>query len=197
MRVKRGYVLRRKHNRILKLAKGFRGSRHRLFKTANEAVLHSLHYAYVGRRDRKNDFRKLWISRISAAAKANGISYSQLIHGLNLANIKLNRKMLSEIAISDPAQFTLIVEQAKKALGENVKAYNTEYSAAKITMSNPSAAVAPTKAEAVAALNAKKAAASNKKLILFFRKCTFGCIFLLHNNNTNSTINTEEGAYAI
>ena len=163
MRVKRGYVLRRKHNRVLKLAKGFRGSRHRLFKTANEAVLHSLlHYAYVGRRDRKNDFRKLWISRISAAAKANGISYSQLIHGLNLANIKLNRKMLSEIAISDPAQFTLIVEQAKKALGENVKAYNTEYSAAKITMSNPSAAVAPTKAEAVAALNAKKAAASNK-----------------------------------
>ena len=101
MRVKRGYVLRRKHNRVLKLAKGFRGSRHRLFKTANEAVLHSLHYAYVGRRDRKNDFRKLWISRISAAAKANGISYSQLIHGLNLANIKLNRKMLSEIAISD------------------------------------------------------------------------------------------------
>lgn len=162
MRVKRGYVLRRKHNRVLKLAKGFRGSRHRLFKTANEAVLHSLHYAYVGRRDRKNDFRKLWISRISAAAKANGISYSQLIHGLNLANIKLNRKMLSEIAISDPAQFTLIVEQAKKALGENVKAYNTEYSAAKITMSNPSAAVAPTKAEAVAALNAKKAADSNK-----------------------------------
>ena len=156
MRVKRGYVLRRKHNRVLKLAKGFRGSRHRLFKTANEAVLHSLHYAYVGRRDRKNDFRKLWISRISAAAKANGISYSQLIHGLNLANIKLNRKMLSEIAISDPTQFTLIVEQAKKALGENVKAYNTEYSAAKITMSNPSAAVAPTKAEAVAALNAKK-----------------------------------------
>lgn len=162
MRVKRGYVLRCKHNRVLKLAKGFRGSRHRLFKTANEAVLHSLHYAYVGRRDRKNDFRKLWISRISAAAKANGISYSQLIHGLNLANIKLNRKMLSEIAISDPAQFTLIVEQAKKALGENVKSYNTEYSAAKITMSNPSAAVAPTKAEAVAALNAKKAAASNK-----------------------------------
>ena len=162
MRVKRGYVLRRKHNRVLKLAKGFRGSRHRLFKTANEAVLHSLHYAYVGRRDRKNDFRKLWISRISAAAKANGISYSQLIHGLNLANIKLNRKMLSEIAISDPAQFTLIVGQAKKALGENVKAYNTEYSAAKITMSKPSAAVAPTKAEAVAALNAKKAAASNK-----------------------------------
>lgn len=162
MRVKRGYVLRRKHNRVLKLAKGFRGSRHRLFKTANEAVLHSLHYAYVGRRDRKNDFRKLWISRISAAAKANGISYSQLIHGLNLANIKLNRKMLSEIAISDPAQFTLIVEQAKKALGENVKSYNTEYSAAKITMSNPSAAVAPTKAEAVAALNAKKAAVSNK-----------------------------------
>lgn len=162
MRVKRGYVLRRKHNRVLKLAKGFRGSRHRLFKTANEAVLHSLHYAYVGRRDRKNDFRKLWISRISAAAKANGISYSQLIHGLNLANIKLNRKMLSEIAISDPAQFTLIVEQAKKALGENVKAYNTEYSAARITMSNPSAAVAPTKAEAVAALNAKKAADSNK-----------------------------------
>lgn len=162
MRVKRGYVLRRKHNRVLKLAKGFRGSRHRLFKTANEAVLHSLHYAYVGRRDRKNDFRKLWISRISAAAKANGISYSQLIHGLNLANIKLNRKMLSEIAISDPAQFTLIVEQAKKALGENIKSYNTEYSAAKITMSNPSAAVAPTKAEAVAALNAKKAADSNK-----------------------------------
>ena len=118
MRVKRGYVLRRKHNRVLKLAKGFRGSRHRLFKTANEAVLHSLHYAYVGRRDRKNDFRKLWISRISAAAKANGISYSQLIHGLNLANIKLNRKMLSEIAIADPEGFAKLAETAKANLNK-------------------------------------------------------------------------------
>lgn len=156
MRVKRGYVLRRKHNRILKLAKGFRGSRHRLFKTANEAVLHSLHYAYVGRRDRKNNFRRLWIARINAASKANGLSYSQLIHGLNLANIKLNRKMLSEIAISDPAQFTKIVEEAKKALGD-AKAVNIEYSAAKIGAEYPSAAVAPKKAEAVAIAKAKKA----------------------------------------
>lgn len=157
MRVKRGYVLRRKHNRILKLAKGFRGSRHRLFKTANEAVLHSLHYAYVGRRDRKNNFRRLWIARINAASKANGLSYSQLIHGLNLANIKLNRKMLSEIAISDPEQFAKIVEEAKKALG-NVKVNDVEHSAAKIAVSYPSAAVAPKKAEAVELAKAKKAA---------------------------------------
>lgn len=164
MRVKRGYVLRRKHNKILKLAKGFRGSRHRLFKTANEAVIHALHYAYIGRRDRKNDFRKLWISRVSAASKANGLSYSQLIHGLNLANIKLNRKMLSEIAISDPVQFTKIVEAAKKALGDKARVKSVELTASKVTLSAPSAAVAPTKAEADAlALKAKAGAKKEEK----------------------------------
>lgn len=163
MRVKRGYVLRRKHNRILKLAKGFRGSRHTLFKTANEAVIHSLHYAYVGRRLRKREFRKIWITRISAACKLNGINYSQFIHGLNLAGIKLNRKMLSEIAISDPEQFAKIADTAKKALGDSYVAKNPELSAAKVAIDNPRAAVAPVKSEADAIARAKRAEAKKAR----------------------------------
>lgn len=115
-RVKGGFVTRRRRKRTLKLAKGYFGSKHSLYKTAHEQVMHSLKYAYRDRRVLKREMRKLWIARINAAARMNDISYSQLIHGLKCANIDINRKMLSEIAIADPAGFTALVEAAKNAL---------------------------------------------------------------------------------
>ena len=115
-RVKGALATRKRRNRTLKLAKGYWGGKSRLFKTAKEAVWKSGQYAYIGRRLKKRDFRKLWITRISAACKANGMNYSTFMNGLKKANITLNRKMLSEIAINDPAGFTAIVEKAKAAL---------------------------------------------------------------------------------
>src|SRR6476661_7517655 len=100
-RVKGGYVSRRRRKKILKLAKGYFGSKHRIFKTANEQVMKSLMYAYRDRRQKKRDFRKLWIVRINAAARTNGLSYSKLMHGLKLAGIEVNRKILADLAISD------------------------------------------------------------------------------------------------
>ena len=107
---------RKRRNKTLKLAKGYWGGKSKLFKTAKEAVMKSGQYAYIGRRQKKRDFRKLWITRISAACKMNGINYSQFMNGLKKANITLNRKMLSEIAIHDAAAFTALVEKAKAAL---------------------------------------------------------------------------------
>ncbi|MBE7019525.1 MAG: 50S ribosomal protein L20 [Ruminococcaceae bacterium] len=115
-RIKGAVVTRRRHKKILKLAKGYRGAKSRLFRTANEAVMKSLVYAYIGRKQKKREFRQLWIARINAAARMNGISYSRLMNGLKKANIEINRKMLSEIAIADPAGFTALVEKAKAAL---------------------------------------------------------------------------------
>ena len=115
MRVKGGTVAKYRRKKILKLAKGYYGSKHVLYKTAHEQVMHSLRYAYRDRKNKKRDFRKLWITRINAAANNNGISYSKLIHGLKVANIDINRKMLSEIAIHDEATFKSLVETAKKA----------------------------------------------------------------------------------
>ena len=115
-RVKGGYVTRRRRKKILKQAKGYFGSKHRLYRTAKEQVMHSLKYAYRDRRNLKREMRKLWIARINAAARMNDISYSQLMHGLKLANVEINRKMLSEIAIADPKGFTDIVNIAKAAL---------------------------------------------------------------------------------
>ena len=115
-RVKGGTVTRARRKKILKAAEGYFGSKHLLFKTAKEQVLHSYRYAYVSRRLIKRDFRKLWIRRINAACHENGISYSKLMNGLKKAGIAINRKMLSEIAISDPKAFTSLVETAKKAL---------------------------------------------------------------------------------
>ena len=115
MRVKGGNVAKNRRKKILKMAKGYYGSKHVLYKTAHEQVMHSLRYAYRDRRNIKRDFRKLWITRINAAANNNGISYSKLIHGLKVANIDINRKMLSEIAIHDEATFKSLVETAKKA----------------------------------------------------------------------------------
>ena len=115
-RVKGAMMTRKRRNKTLKLAKGYWGGKSRLFKTAKEAVWKSGQYAYIGRRLKKRDFRKLWITRISAAAKMNGMNYSTFMNGVNKAGINLNRKMLSEIAISDPAGFTAIAEKAKAAL---------------------------------------------------------------------------------
>ena len=115
-RVKGAIATRKRRNRTLKLAKGYWGAKSRLFKTAKEAVMKSGNYAYIGRRLKKRDFIRLWITRISAAAKANGMNYSTFMNGLKKAGITLNRKMLSEIAISDPAGFTALVEKAKNAL---------------------------------------------------------------------------------
>ena len=115
-RVKGAFVTKRKHKKILKLAKGYYGAKHLLYKTAKEQVMHSFKYAYRDRRRRKRDFRKLWITRINAAARLNEMSYSRLINGLKLAKIEVNRKMLSEIAINDPKGFTALCKQAKKAI---------------------------------------------------------------------------------
>ena len=107
---------RKRRNKTLKLAKGYFGAKSKHFKMAKQAVMKSGQYAYIGRKQKKRDFRKLWITRISAAAKMNGMNYSTFMNGVNKAGINLNRKMLSEIAISDPAGFTAIAEKAKAAL---------------------------------------------------------------------------------
>ena len=115
-RIKGAMMTRKRRNKVLKLAKGYYGSKHSLFKTAKQAVMKSGNYAYIGRKQKKRDFRRLWITRISAACKLNGINYSTFMNGLKKAGVTLNRKMLSEIAIADPAAFTSLVEQAKAAL---------------------------------------------------------------------------------
>ena len=115
-RVKGALATRKRRKRVLKLAKGYFGAKSKLFRTANEAVMKSLTYAYAGRKQKKRDFSRLWITRISAAAKLNGINYSQFMNGLKKAGIEMNRKMLSEIAISDPEAFSALVEKAKAAL---------------------------------------------------------------------------------
>ncbi|MBQ8068246.1 MAG: 50S ribosomal protein L20 [Solobacterium sp.] len=116
MRVKGSTPTRNRRKKVLKLAKGYFGSKHLLYRTANEQVMHSLKYSYIGRKQTKRDMRKLWIARINAAARMNDLSYSKLMHGLKVANVNVNRKMLSEIAIHDPKAFTDLCETAKKAL---------------------------------------------------------------------------------
>ena len=115
-RVKGALSTRKRHKKILKLAKGYRGGKSKLYRIANQAVMKSLSYSYVGRKLKKRDFRSLWITRISAACKMNDINYSRFMNGLKKANIEINRKMLSEIAINDPAAFTQLVETAKSSL---------------------------------------------------------------------------------
>ena len=116
MRVKGGTVTHARRKKVLKRATGYFGSKHALFKTANEQVLHSLHYAYVSRRKIKSDYRKLWIVRINAACRNYDINYSTLMHGLKVSGININRKMLSEMAITDEKGFASLVEKAKAAL---------------------------------------------------------------------------------
>ena len=114
-RVKGAMMTRKRRNKIMKLAKGYWGSKSKHFRVANQAVMKSLSYAYTGRKLKKRDFRSLWITRISAACKLNGMNYSSFMHGLKTANVEINRKMLAELAISDPAAFTQLTEIAKKA----------------------------------------------------------------------------------
>ena len=115
-RVKGALATRKRRKKVLKLAKGYWGAKSKHFKMAKEAVMKSGNYAYIGRKQKKRDFRRLWITRISAGCKANGVNYSTFMNGLKKAGITLNRKMLSEIAIADPAAFTALVEKAKAAL---------------------------------------------------------------------------------
>ncbi len=115
-RIKGALATRKRRNKTLKLAKGYWGGKSKLYKSAKNAVMKSGQYAYISRRLKKRDFRRLWITRISAACKLNGVNYSTFINGLKKADIALNRKMLSEIAINDPAGFTALVEKAKAAL---------------------------------------------------------------------------------
>ena len=116
MRIKRGVNAIKKRRKILKLAKGYFGAKSKLYRVARQAVMKSLTYSYVGRKAKKRDFRKLWIARINAGCRANGMSYSTFMHGLKLANVNLNRKVLAEMAISDPAGFTALVETANAQL---------------------------------------------------------------------------------
>jgi large subunit ribosomal protein L20 len=117
VRVKGGTATKRRHNKVLKEAKGYRGARRRLYRHATEAVAHAKQYAYADRRKRKRDMRRLWIARINAAVRAEGMNYSQFVNGLNKAGVEVNRKMLSELAIGQPEAFRAVVEQAKSALG--------------------------------------------------------------------------------
>ncbi|SFB83879.1 large subunit ribosomal protein L20 [Alkalibacterium subtropicum] len=117
-RVKGGVVTRRRRNRVLKLAKGYYGAKHRLFKVAKQQVMKSYMYAYRDRKQNKRNFRKLWIARINAAARMNGLSYSKFMHGLKVAGIDMNRKMLADLAINDAAAFTSLTDQAKEALNK-------------------------------------------------------------------------------
>ena len=115
-RVKGAMMTRKRRNKVLKLAKGYWGAKSKHYKMANEQVMKSLQYAYVGRRLKKRDFRSLWITRISAACKMNGMNYSTFMHGLKLAGVEINRKMLAELAVNDKAAFAQLTDTAKKAL---------------------------------------------------------------------------------
>ncbi|MBE3549825.1 MAG: LSU ribosomal protein L20p [Brockia lithotrophica] len=116
MRVKGGTVTRRRHKKILKLAKGYRGAKHSLYRVAKQQVMKSLVYAYRDRRQRKRDFRRLWIVRINAAVRAHGLTYNRFIYGLKQAGVAVNRKMLADLAVRDPQAFLALVEKAKAAL---------------------------------------------------------------------------------
>ena len=137
-RVRGGYTTRRRRKAVLKLAKGYVGSKHTIYRTANEAVMRAMQYAYRDRKQKKRDFRKLWIQRINAAAKENGLKYSLFICGLSRAGVEVNRKMLADLAVNDPKAFTEFVEIAKKGLTmpsvkltEKVVVLQTESKAAK------------------------------------------------------------------
>ena len=115
-RVKGGMNAKKKHNRVLKLAKGYRGSRSKQYRVAKQSVMRALTSSYAGRKERKRQFRQLWIARINAAARMNGLSYSKFMYGLKVADVQINRKMLAELAVNDPAAFTALAEVAKSKL---------------------------------------------------------------------------------
>ena len=115
-RVKGGMNAKKKHNRVLKLAKGYRGSRSKQYRVAKQSVMRALTSSYAGRKERKRQFRQLWIARINAAARMNGLSYSKFMYGLKVADVQINRKMLAELAVNDPAAFTALAEVAKSKI---------------------------------------------------------------------------------
>ena len=117
-RIKGGMNAKKKHNRVLKLAKGYRGARSKQYRVAKQSVMRALTSSYAGRKEKKRQFRQLWIARINAAARINGLSYSKFMYGLKLAGIEMNRKMLAETALHNPAAFTALTEQAKAALNK-------------------------------------------------------------------------------
>ena len=146
-RVKNGAVTKARHKKVLKAAKGYFGSKHRLYKTAKEQLMHSGQYAFRDRKQKKRDFRKLWITRINAACRMNDISYSRFIEGLTKAGVEINRKMLSEIAINDPKMFSELVKTAKEGkAGKLTKA--TEVAGKEVTINGAKAEKAPAKKEA-------------------------------------------------
>ena len=138
-RVKNGAVTKARHKKVLKEAKGYFGSKHRLYKTAKEQLMHSGQYAFRDRKQKKRDFRKLWITRINAACRQNDISYSRFIEGLTKAGVEINRKMLSEIAINDPKAFTELVKTAKDGKAGKIKAA-TEVAGSEVTIGGKKAA---------------------------------------------------------
>lgn len=115
-RIKGGLNAKKKHNRVLKLAKGYRGARSKQYRIAKQSVMRALATSYAGRKQKKRQFRRLWIARINAAARINGISYSRMMHGLKLAGVEINRKILADLAVNDPAAFTALAETAKNAI---------------------------------------------------------------------------------
>ena len=141
-RVKGGTTTRARRKKILKLAKGYFGSKHALYRTAHEQVMRSLRYAYRDRKKRKSEFRKLWITRINAAAKLNGTKYSTLIHGLSLAHVDVNRKVLADLAVNEPAGFAAYVKIALDAINGNIPAVTTVESKASVKKAEPAKKVA-------------------------------------------------------
>lgn len=161
-RVKRGVTSHRRHKTILERTKGHRGQRHRLIKRAHESMLHALRYNYVDRKDRKGDFRELWIMRINAAARLNGLTYSRLIHGLALAGIDLDRKSLADLALTRPDAFALVAEQAKSAIAAGGSAPARGANGAVFTVTAGSSATAVATAPAAAAAEEAPAAAAEE-----------------------------------
>lgn len=153
-RTKGGYATKRRRNRMLKLAKGYFGSKHTLYKTAKQQVMKGLTYAYRDRRKNKSNFRKLWIARINAAARMHGLSYSNLMYGLKMQNIEINRKMLSELAINEPEQFANICELVKG----NVEKHYADIKASQIKASNEAKATEQARKEKVAVARAARRA---------------------------------------
>lgn len=182
-RVKGGYTTRRRRKAVLKLAKGYVGSKHTIYRTANEAVMRAMQYAYRDRKQKKRDFRKLWIQRINAAAKENGLKYSLFICGLSRAGVEVNRKMLADLAVNDPKAFTEFVEIAKKGLtmssvktAEKVVVLQTESKAVKAAKASnveaPKAAKAPKVAKVVKAAKAEAPKAEAVEASVDYSKLT-------------------------
>ncbi len=179
-RVKGGYTTRRRRKAVLKLAKGYVGSKHTIYRTANEAVMRAMQYAYRDRKQKKRDFRKLWIQRINAAAKENGLKYSLFICGLSRAGVEVNRKMLADLAVNDPKAFTEFVEIAKKGLtmssvktAEKVVVLQTESKAVKAAKAEaPKAAKAPKVAKVVKAAKAEAPKAEAVEASVDYSKLT-------------------------